>query len=338
MCETYARIGFAEPKTIFYDHDDCGGGSTVGIADGNYHMFKDTSIGKDDLNSFVLAPHQTLILGSYTSNNGPDLRADRQLQVANDVQYIKKMQGIAPIGQDNADWYKLTKRKSWDQWKVDACTGKETDRTGFFTPSTSSCDQVMSTYCSQSANKSKDVCGCFGSEIPNPSCHDIRCSASFNAYKTKAMYDTIAAGCPTYMDCRQYLNIADSAKNNVLNNVYMQQTCTAPDVGGINNNTDASGGVPKPLPVPPVYTPGPSYNPSTPSNPSTPTYTPQKESFFSPMVIGLIVLIFVVLVALIITIAVSGDDEPKRKTRPAPAYGPIPQYAPVPQYGPPRPY
>tara|TARA_R110002049_G_scaffold1641_4_gene12510 strand:- start:31939 stop:32952 length:1014 start_codon:yes stop_codon:yes gene_type:complete len=331
MCETYARIGLSEPNTTFYSKDDCGGTSAVGKLGYNV-MFNTTPIGKDNLNSLVIAPHHTVTLGSHTLNGGPDGRSDRMLKIANDIQFMNRLKGIAPIGEDNADWYRIDKRKSWDQWKVDACTGKETDRTGFFAPSNSACDQVMSSYCNQSDNRSKEVCGCFGSEIPNPSCHDIRCSASFNAYKTKAMYDTINAGCPTYLDCRQYLNIAEGAKNNVLNNVYQQQLCIAPDTGPINNNTDVSGGVPKPTPVPPGYTPGPSY-PSPGTTPSTPTYTPQKESFFSPMVIGLIILIFVVLFAMIIAVAMSGDDEPKRRPVPGPQYGP-PVYGPQPQYVP----
>jgi len=86
------------------------------------------------------------------------------------------------------------------------------------------CDAIIYDYCQ--INKDDEICACINSPLEYPDCHDQKCRES-GAHITRNM---LAKKCPTVIECNQYVNLSDDAKNNVVN-VDQYQYCGV-DEGG----------------------------------------------------------------------------------------------------------
>ena len=131
----------------------------------------------------------------------------------------------------DANSAKAVATKPWADAMMPCCTGDIDGRwCGAWNPKSSSsvCDARMKAWCSLDANKGKEQCACINSEIKYlPSCFDNKCTNNPLAYKTQDMRDVVNAGCPSIMECNQYISLSDSAKQNVVNRTQMEQKCTS---------------------------------------------------------------------------------------------------------------
>ena len=193
------------------------------------------------------------------------------------------------------------------------CNNYDPTFCGPYKPSGPQCDSHMKWLCS-TGNPSAPECACMNSEIPRPMCFDKRCT---NSYQTADMRSRSCEG--SYFDCKQYLTLSPDAKNNVLNNVQLEQNCTAkptevisqpPNGGPQTNPNDQSsvGGIPtggdveKPITLPL----SPEIPISMPSIPSTPTVSTSSSML---KIYLLLFLIIVVAGALIHHVYFSQSDD-----------------------------
>lgn len=126
--------------------------------------------------------------------------------------------------------------RPWSDAMVPCCTGQiEGKWCGTWDPkkTNSVCDARMKEWCARPENKDRQECACINSSIKYlPSCFDTKCTNNPLAYKTKDMRDVVSAGCPSIMECNQYISLSDEAKQNVVNRTQMEQKCTS-----VTNNT-----------------------------------------------------------------------------------------------------
>lgn len=87
---------------------------------------------------------------------------------------------------------------------------------------TGDCDQIMLDYCT--ANQGDSLCTCITpvGNIPVPECQDSRCKSA-NTMKLSKQLKNKCNG--VQMTCIQFFDVDPGARNNVVNNVHLQQTC-----------------------------------------------------------------------------------------------------------------
>ena len=90
--------------------------------------------------------------------------------------------------------------------------------------------KTMASWCAREENRSDSMCSCINSPLlmlpdsirPPPTCFDSTCTVF--GYKPSAHSPGVnRAPCPTFMNCKQIIDVADNA---VLNNVSVQQSCS----------------------------------------------------------------------------------------------------------------
>ena len=140
----------------------------------------------------------------------------------------------------------VTRNQNWSLFRLECAQGsKDQESCGIYYKNNSVGDSLISTYCSavqanikNASQEDLDICSCFNSEIPNPGCFNNTCIAK--GYQQAAVRNLVNAGCPSYMDCRQYLTLSDEAKQNTINNTALTQNCTQNNVSSPSTKSDSS--------------------------------------------------------------------------------------------------
>lgn len=147
----------------------------------------------------------------------------------------------------------VRQKKPWAQFKKDCCTadaealdfGIDTEAAenacGIFwgpTDDQGACDAVMKDWCHW--NSDSEECLCITSTMANPECWDPQCAMGRYSYKNKAQKDILAKHCPAGNVCTQTINEGEGSKDNIMNNVVMQQDC-ATALSSLNNDPSTSG-------------------------------------------------------------------------------------------------
>jgi len=104
------------------------------------------------------------------------------------------------------------------------------------------CDRGSVEYC-LTAGEMDPYCRCMILPVDigqyNPACFWSPCRDTPIAYKTLEQ-SRQAKSCPPIMDCRQFINIDPSARNNVLDNVKLTQTCIQNVGSSVSESTDST--------------------------------------------------------------------------------------------------
>lgn len=147
----------------------------------------------------------------------------------------------------------VRQKKPWAQFRKDCCTadsqaldfGNDTQGAAnacgiFWGPNDDqgACDAVMKDWCHW--NSDSEECLCITSTMANPQCWDPQCALGQYSYKNNAQKNILAKHCPAENVCTQTINEGDNSKDNIMNNVVMQQDC-ATALNSLNNNPATSG-------------------------------------------------------------------------------------------------
>jgi len=200
------------------------------------------------------------------------------------------------------------------------------------------CDEGAAAYCKLYPND--DFCKCIVLPVDgrkfNPRCFWSPCRDSTSAYSTYNQWNPET--CQDIMDCSVYLNIDKDARDNIVNNVKMEQTCVQNKyVGGANattkvenSKTNATSTLLNKNATTPQNTTTTKKNNAAPVN----SANSSKKKLYIGISITVLVFIFIIIIAIIIATRTPDRHQyhqqyPRQYTQ----YAPMPQYMPMqPQY------
>jgi hypothetical protein len=110
--------------------------------------------------------------------------------------------------------------------QVACCTGTAQDPQFCrgLAPQTEGCDAYMAQYCADDCAAGKcahPACGCLGSPVALPECHDARCADTAEAYRTAQMRARQGGSCPKTVPCGSWDLLGDGK--------YLSKAVTPPD-------------------------------------------------------------------------------------------------------------
>jgi len=237
-----------EPSSILFSDHNCYGNSAnfpSSISGKTIDLFNYPGDLAGNEISYYCAPHHTCIFSNQNGDSQRLLLSQMGMQAPKYSRRIEKggatvndeklrsMElgccGSAPNydpGWHSIDTVEIQLRKSWDQFKVDCCMGKEDPRIcSSMIPQSDYCDNIMHTYCQ--AHPTDPVCACFSPNAIAPAaCFYAPCTTG--GYKTQND-EYNAQHCPSRIDCNQYINLSKTSPGVMtaqFQNVALSQNCT----------------------------------------------------------------------------------------------------------------
>lgn len=276
-----------KPLVTFYKDKMYGGQAYNVYKAGSVAKCSDVGIPNDEISSLKVARYVTVTLYQHDTFTGETRTYTGPAEI-----------DISNTWNDKMTSFRIVYTPPTMEFKVRCCKGlenREACEQYWVNDPSFSCDGIMADYCN--SNPTDAACICFKSEIPSAHCFDQRCTNT-NAYKTQFMRENVAK-CPAYMDCRQYLSLSESAKNNILQGVSQQQHCT------INTTNNTGGGSAPPTTTQTTTT---QNNTNTVPDAGGAAPTSPAQSAMSTNVLIIILIVVVIAVGLAIVLLI-GDDE-----------------------------